>query len=66
VPGSGTSTQDLARDLEDDLAQNYASLAGVAEPGTRAILVALLTEANLASAAWGAPAIPFPGLPEQT
>ncbi|WP_129783507.1 DUF4439 domain-containing protein [Promicromonospora panici] len=59
-----TPTQELVRDLEDDLAQNYASLAGVAEPGTRAILVSLLTDATLASAPWGAPAVPFPGLPE--
>lgn len=65
VPGTSTPTPDLARALEDDLAQSYASLAGVAEPGTRAVLVSLLTESILASAAWGAPAVPFPGLPEQ-
>jgi hypothetical protein len=65
VPPASTATPDLARALEGDLAQNYASLAGVAEPGTRAILVALLTEATLSGAAWGAPAVPFPGLPEQ-
>lgn len=65
VPGPGTATTDLARDLEDDLARTYASLTGVAEPGTRAALVSLLTEATLANAGWGAPAVPFPGLPEQ-
>jgi hypothetical protein len=64
VPGPGTTTEALARDLEVDLAQDYASLVGIAEPGTRAILVALLTEATLAAARWGAPAVPFPGLPE--
>jgi hypothetical protein len=63
VPGSATT--DLARDLEADLAQNYATLIGVAEPGTRAVLVALLTETTLAGAEWGAPAVPFPGLPER-
>ncbi len=65
VPGSDTTTTDLARDLELDLAQNYATLVGIAEPGTRAILVALLTETTLAGAQWGAPAVPFPGLPER-
>jgi hypothetical protein len=60
-----TPTTDLARDLESDLAQNYATLVGIGEQGTRAILVALLTEATLAGAQWGAPAIPFPGLPER-
>ena len=65
VPGSDTATPDLARDLEEDLTQNYATLVGVAEPGTRAILVALMTDTALASAQWGAPATPFPGLPER-
>lgn len=61
----GTPTAALAQELEADLAQNYATLVGVAEPGTRAILVSLLTEATLAGAEWGAPAVPFPGLPER-
>lgn len=65
VPGPETATPDLARDLEDDLTQNYATLVGVAEPGTRAILVALMTDTTLAAAQWGAPAVPFPGLPER-
>jgi hypothetical protein len=65
VPGPGTATPDLARELEDDLAQNYATLVGAAEPGTRAVLVALLTDTTLAAAQWGAPAVPFPGLPER-
>ncbi|MCP2263852.1 DUF4439 domain-containing protein [Promicromonospora thailandica] len=65
VPGTETSTQDLARDLEAGLAQNYASLTGRAEPGTRAVLVALLTDVTIAGAGWGAEAVPFPGLPEQ-
>ncbi|MFC8798286.1 DUF4439 domain-containing protein [Promicromonospora sp. NPDC057138] len=65
IPGADTATPELARSLEDDLAQNYASLTAVAEAGTRAVLVALLTETSLATASWGAPAIPFPGLPEQ-
>lgn len=65
LPGADTATQDLARDLENDLAQNYASLAGLAEPGTRTVLVSLLTDATLAAAQWGAGAAPFPGLPEQ-
>ncbi|WP_369371928.1 DUF4439 domain-containing protein [Promicromonospora sp. Populi] len=65
VPGADTTTPDLARALEGDLAQNYASLVGIAEPGTRAVLIALLTDATLAGAEWGAPAVPFPGLPEQ-
>lgn len=60
-----TATPDLARGLEEDLAQNYATLIGIAEPGTRAILVALLTDTTLAATQWGAPAVPFPGLPEQ-
>lgn len=64
VPRADTTTTDLARDLEADLAQNYASLVGVAEPGTRAVLVGLLTESTLAGGRWGAPAVPFPGLPE--
>lgn len=65
VPGPETATPDLARDLETDLTQNYATLVGVAEPGTRAILVALMTDTTLVAAQWGAPAIPFPGLPER-
>jgi hypothetical protein len=65
LPGSDTATPDLARGLEEDLAQNYATLIGVAEPGTRAILVALLTDATMAGAQWGAPTVPFPGLPER-
>ncbi|MFD2796179.1 DUF4439 domain-containing protein [Promicromonospora vindobonensis] len=65
VPGSDTATPDLARGLEEDLAQNYATLIGLAEPGTRAVLVALLTDATMAGAQWGAPAVPFPGLPER-
>ncbi len=65
VPGPDTATPDLARGLEDGLAQNYATLVGVAEPGTRAVLVALLTDSTLAGAQWGAPAVPFPGLPER-
>jgi hypothetical protein len=65
VPGPETATPDLARDVEDDLTQNYATLVGVAEPGTRAVLVALMTDTTLAAAQWGAPAVPFPGLPEQ-
>lgn len=65
VPGSDTATPDLARSLEEDLMQNYATLISVAEPGTRAILVALLADATLAAAQWGAPAVPFPGLPER-
>jgi hypothetical protein len=65
VPGPETATPDLARDLEDDLTQNYATLVGVAEPGTRAILIALMTDTTLAAAQWGAPAVPFPGLPER-
>ncbi|MFD6142735.1 DUF4439 domain-containing protein [Promicromonospora sp. NPDC060271] len=65
VPGPETATPDLARDLEEDLTQNYATLVGVAEPGTRAVLVALLTDTTLAAAQWNAPATPFPGLPEQ-
>lgn len=65
TPEPGTATPDVARGVEDDLAQNYASLVGVAEPGTRAVLVALLTDATLASAQWGAPPVPFPGLPER-
>lgn len=64
VPGPDAATTDLARDLENGLAQNYASLVGLAEPGTRAVLVALLTDSTLAGARWGAPAVPFPGLPE--
>jgi hypothetical protein len=65
VPGPDTATPDLARDLESDLAQNYATLVGAAEPGTRAVLVALVTDATMAGAQWGAPAVPFPGLPER-
>jgi hypothetical protein len=65
VPGPETATPDLARDVEEDLTQNYATLVGVAEPGTRGVLVALMTDTTLAAAQWGAPATPFPGLPEQ-
>jgi hypothetical protein len=65
MPGSDTATPDLARGLEEELAQNYATLTGIAEPGTRAVLVALLTDTTIASAQWGAPAVPFPGLPER-
>jgi hypothetical protein len=65
MPGPETATPDLARDLEEDLTENYATLVGVAEPGTRAVLVALMTDTTLAAAQWGAPATPFPGLPEQ-
>lgn len=65
VPGSETPTTDLARDLETGLAQDYATLVGIAEPGTRAVLVGLLTDSTLAAARWGAPTVPFPGLPEQ-
>lgn len=65
VPGSETPTTDLARDLETGLAQDYATLVGLSEPGTRAVLVALLTDSTLSAARWGAPAVPFPGLPER-
>ena len=65
APEPDTSTTDLARGIEADLAQNYATLVGVAEPGTRAVLVALLTETTLAGGEWGAPTVPFPGLSER-
>lgn len=65
VPGSDTPTSQLAIDLEAGLAQDYASLTGVAESGTRAVLVALLTDSTLAGARWGAPVVAFPGLPER-
>lgn len=65
LPDPETATPDLARSLEEDLTQNYATLVGVAGSGTRAILVSLLTDTTLASARWGAPAVPFPGLPER-
>ncbi|MFD2025535.1 DUF4439 domain-containing protein [Promicromonospora aerolata] len=65
LPDPDAGTPDLARALEDGLAQNYATLVGVAEPGTRAILVAMLTDTTLAGAQWGSPAVPFPGLPER-
>lgn len=60
VPGADTPTAELARDLETSLATDYATLVGAAEPGSRSILVALLTDSTMATTA----AAPFPGLPE--
>lgn len=66
VPRADTPTPDLARELEDGLARNYASLVARAEPGTRGALVALLVDSTLAAGRWGAEPVPFPGLPEQS
>lgn len=55
----------LVRRLESGLAADYATLVGVAAPGSRGVLVDLLYEGALTLQAWGAEPTPFPGLPEQ-
>lgn len=65
VPGTEVSTEALAQQLEDGLASGYATLVGVAEPGTRRVLITLLTETTAAGTTWGMPPTAFPGLPEQ-
>lgn len=65
VPGAEVSTEALTQQLEDGLASGYATLVGVAEPGTRRVLITLLTETTAAGTTWGTPPTAFPGLPEQ-
>ncbi|WP_236090748.1 DUF4439 domain-containing protein [Antribacter soli] len=65
VPGAEVTTEALAQQLEDGLASGYATLVGVAEPGTRRVLITLLAEATTAGTTWGTPLTAFPGLPEQ-
>ncbi|WP_139123061.1 DUF4439 domain-containing protein, partial [Cellulosimicrobium cellulans] len=59
-------TAALARRLEAELAQSYASLVATAAPASREALLALLTNSWQAALAWGAAPVAFPGLPEQT
>ncbi|WP_125775212.1 DUF4439 domain-containing protein [Antribacter gilvus] len=65
VPGADLTGPGLVQELEDGLATDYATLVGVAEPGTRGILVDLLIDSAVTSTAWGAAPAAFPGLPEQ-
>lgn len=65
VPGPEVSTEDVVVAAEGRVAADYASIVGRAETDTRAAAVALLTDSAIAQHAWGAPEVPFPGLPEQ-
>lgn len=56
---------DLARAVETSLTAGYANLVAEAAPGTRSSAVDALRQATADAAAWGAPPIAFPGLPEQ-
>lgn len=58
-------TATLARRLETELAQSYASLVATAAPASREAALALLTDSWQSALAWGAAPVAFPGLPEQ-
>ncbi|MFC8921484.1 DUF4439 domain-containing protein [Cellulosimicrobium sp. NPDC057127] len=58
-------TSALARRLESELAQSYASLVATAAPTSRGDVLALLSDSWQAALAWGALPVAFPGLPEQ-
>jgi hypothetical protein len=58
-------TPALARRLETELAQSYATLVATAAPSSRGDVLALLTDSWQAALAWGATPVAFPGLPEQ-
>ncbi|MTG89769.1 DUF4439 domain-containing protein [Cellulosimicrobium sp. BIT-GX5] len=55
----------LARQVESDLAQAYASLVATAAASSRSAAVALLAETWASAVAWGAEPVAFPGLPER-
>ena len=55
----------LARQVESDLAQTYASLVATAAASSRSAAVALLAETWASAVAWGAEPVAFPGLPER-
>lgn len=63
--GTETSSKDLVQEAENKLAADYGNIVGLADPGTRATAVALLTDSVITESSWGVPASPFPGLPEQ-
>lgn len=56
----------LARQVESDLAQTYASLVATAAPTSRTEAVALLVDSWASAVAWGEAPVAFPGLPEQS
>lgn len=62
---AGEDTATLARRLETELAQSYASLVATAAPASREAALALLTDSWQSALAWGAAPVAFPGLPEQ-
>lgn len=55
----------LAQSLEVGLTATYASVVADAAPGSRPEIIAALLTADADTAAWGAPATAFPGLPER-
>jgi len=55
----------LAQSLEAGLTTTYASAVADSARASRPELVAALLAASADAAAWGAPATPFPGLPER-
>ena len=56
----------LGGTLQTAIADAYANAVAGADPGGRVPFLTGLRAATTAAAAWGAPQIPFPGLPEQT
>lgn len=66
LPDGGLAPSDVVRQVENRLAANYASIVGLAEPGTRAAATVLLVDSAATLHAWGADVPPFPGLPEQS
>lgn len=65
LPDRTATAKEIVVRAENRLAADYASLVGLAEPATRAAVVALLADSALTLRAWGAAPTPFPGLPEQ-
>ncbi|RPF22121.1 DUF4439 domain-containing protein [Myceligenerans xiligouense] len=65
LPGQDVTSKDVVLAAEGRIAAGYASLVGRAETETRAVAVALLTDSAITQRSWGAPTIPFPGLPER-
>lgn len=53
-----------AAEIEERLADAYATFVGQVEADARSSMLDLLADAHLASRSWGAPASTFPGMPE--
>ena len=66
VLASPEAMAQLAIDLEDTLATTYATFTGQVDAEDRAAMADLLVDSSVAARAWGAPLVPFPGMPEQS